>query len=404
MPVKPRQRQQGIVLALVLMLMLFLSVTAVTFARRALIDTMIVRNRDKVAETEALARAGIEIAKAILTDQRWRKIEILRGSVESDEIVGNTKIDLWSRVQEYELTTPEGASLRLTIMDNRSRLNLNSLVQWGTLAPPVPLTEIRKEIPELQGRNYSKKYEAKVIQKYLAKKKLEGPERDEEKEGKPLADAEEFLVDFLDRVIENMNSPTGDTLYEPRELARNLLDYMDSDDTGIDGGDENDYYHSRDPPYRPANRPMLSTNELGLVEGFDPVLVEALQPYVTVYPLMRAKGVNLNTAPAHVLGSVFHGGGGSQKLLDETEISQILSARAEGRFICDETETDSDRCITLEEAGIETPIFPPGRLPATTFVYTVHSEVVMGDIERGVVAVFSMVMEKESQLLFWRMQ
>ena len=45
----------------------------ITFSRRAVIDTMIVRNRDAAATAEALARGGLRIATAVLIADRLTK-------------------------------------------------------------------------------------------------------------------------------------------------------------------------------------------------------------------------------------------------------------------------------------------------------------------------------------------
>ncbi|MBW2388969.1 MAG: general secretion pathway protein GspK, partial [Deltaproteobacteria bacterium] len=128
------KRQQGVVLPLVLILSLILTAAVTTFVRRAVIDTMIVRNRDKVSVAEALARSGIHIARAVLHEQLKRKIDSAFQRVEGEEVFGNTEFDLIRRVGDYELTTPEGATLRVSIFDNRSRLNINALVRYSSVA------------------------------------------------------------------------------------------------------------------------------------------------------------------------------------------------------------------------------------------------------------------------------
>ena len=175
-----------------------------------------------------------------------------------------------------------------------------------------------------------------------------------------------------------------------RELARNLIDYMDFDRDRIGGGDEDTYYRLQDPPYLPANRPLLSVLELGLIEGFDYSLVKRLEQYLTVYPLFAAEGVNVNTAPGHVLGSIWHGSGGNRRLLNESQVVSILDAREEGSYFCDDAASDPDRCITLADVGIEGDLFPPTSLPARSWVYTVLSQVIYGDNERNVEAVIYM--------------
>ena len=94
-----------------------------------------------------------------------------------------------------------------------------------------------------------------------------------------------FLNDLLEKVIEEMPvTPAERALYDIAELAASLIDYVDEDDLRQRGGDEDDVYQRRDPPQRAANQPLLSLDQLRLVEGFDTPLVEALRPYVTTYP------------------------------------------------------------------------------------------------------------------------
>ena len=244
------KRERGVILALVMILALLLSVSMISFTRRAVVDTMIVHNRDAAARASALARSGVRLATAILLEDMAAKQ--LQG-FEEDEVrlatPGNTQDDLWSQVKDFELGDPDGGSLRIEIQDGGSLLNLNAVVPYTGEDEPLD------------------------------------------------QDAEPFLRDLLTKVIDEMPIEPGEKLYDPEELAQNLIDWMDVNDTRISGGSEDDYYLGQDPPYRPANGPLLSVEEVGLVEGFDMRLVDALRHYVSVYPLVGANGINLNTAP-----------------------------------------------------------------------------------------------------------
>ncbi len=416
----PRMRsKRGVVLPLVMILVLVLTTAITTFQSRAVIDTMIVRNRDDVAIAEALARSGVHIARAVLHEQLQRKIDAAFRRGDEEEIMGTTLEDLSAQVGQYDLVTPEGAVLRVDIFDNSARLNLNSLVQYST-------ADKARGVKGLEAANLLDQLDddiANEILENITDEQLdrvatavggEGEEliqqaRNQVKranEGIPIPDAEEFLIDFLERVIENMDATAAEKEYFPRELAQNLLDYLDFDDVRIDGGDENTYYLSQDPPYRPANRPMLSVRELGLVEGFDHNLVAALEPYLTVYPLFAAGGVNLNTAPRHVLGSIWQGSGASGRLLQPDDVLELLEVRERGSIFCDDTAAHPDRCVSLAEANLDGEVYPPAELPATSYVYTVVSQVILGDIERTVEAVINMTQSGKNApfLLYWRMQ
>ncbi len=92
----------------------------------------------------------------------------------------------------------------------------------------------------------------------------------------------------------------------PENLAAALLDWEDSDSiVQPQGGAEDAYYLSRDPPYLAANRPLIDTGELSLVRGFDQEVRARLAPFVTALP--QSTPVNVNTAPPEVLAAVVDG-------------------------------------------------------------------------------------------------
>ena len=89
-------------------------------------------------------------------------------------------------------------------------------------------------------------------------------------------------------------------------LANAVLDWIDSDSIASAGGAEDVDYLSLNPPYRAANRPMASVDELRLIRGFDAKTVAALLPYVTVLPV-ATNDINVNTAPPAVLAALVPG-------------------------------------------------------------------------------------------------
>ncbi|HUT41776.1 MAG TPA: type II secretion system minor pseudopilin GspK [Gammaproteobacteria bacterium] len=84
------------------------------------------------------------------------------------------------------------------------------------------------------------------------------------------------------------------------ELATTLLDWIDADiNATFPGGAEDDTYLLADPPYRAANRRLVSISELRLVQGFTDDVMKVLTPYVTALPDVTT--ININTATAEVL-------------------------------------------------------------------------------------------------------
>ena len=89
-------------------------------------------------------------------------------------------------------------------------------------------------------------------------------------------------------------------------LANAVLDWIDLDSVASPGGAEDIDYLNLNPPYRAANRPMASVDELRLVRGFDAKTVAALLPYVIVLPV-ATNDINVNTAPPAVLAALVPG-------------------------------------------------------------------------------------------------
>lgn len=92
----------------------------------------------------------------------------------------------------------------------------------------------------------------------------------------------------------------------PAPLADALADWIDGDDKPQPGhGAEDEHYLSLDPPYLPANRPLIDIDELALVRGFDPGVRTRLAPFVTALP--GSTSINVNTAAPEVLASLVEG-------------------------------------------------------------------------------------------------
>ena len=284
MSLAPQDRaRRGVVLLVVLFFALLLTSGVATFVRRSTVDALIARNRDAAQEAEALAFGGLQIALALLAEDRLQ--ELAGATPPSDSL-----LDPWARVSESPLVTPSGTTLRLGIEDSGARLNLNALFEVDATG----VWKARNETPA-------------------------------------------FLEQVLAKVIDELPRAPDARTYDAAELAENLIDFVDQDEVTQNGSAEDEDYQRRKPPYRALNRPLLSLDELRLVAGFDARLVDALRPYVTVYPNVATGcgeanlgcGVNLNTAPPHVLALLWFDDGVEQRLADEDTVRQIL--RVSGR-------------------------------------------------------------------------
>jgi general secretion pathway protein K len=107
----------------------------------------------------------------------------------------------------------------------------------------------------------------------------------------------------------------------PTSLADALQDYIDLDDQGPF---EDLTYLGKPEPYRTANQPLQSLDELSRIQGFDDAVIRKLKPFITAIPVIvpPAQGasaptipvtlLNVNTAPKEVLDAVFGTPAGEQ--------------------------------------------------------------------------------------------
>jgi general secretion pathway protein K len=331
------------VLFIVLFFALLLTASVATFLKRATVDAILSRNRDAMTRAEALARGGVEIAKALLIDDSAREMNDPAASGLDSHLDG------WARVADTEIEAGGGARLRLRIDDAGARLNLNALFRFDANA----------QLPDR---------------------------------------TEPFLHAFLEKMIEEV--PVDEqALYDPRELAENLIDYVDPDDVRMDGGLEDAYYQQQPSPYRAANQPLLSVDELGLVEGFDATLLEVIRPYITVYPFVGGGGVNPNTAPPHVLALIFYNDGADLRLIKEDDVRRIVKVRESGQIFCQGQR--SEACTPMSDImpNAES-IHPP--LAYSSNAFTVRSEARVGEVRRTVETVIDRTTPSEPLLLSWK--
>jgi type II secretory pathway component PulK len=330
-----------VVLVVVLFFTLLLAGTIATFQSRALIDHMIVATRDARAQAEALARGGVELAKALLLEDLFRERQT--------QLAIDSRNELWARVSGVPIVFEDGSSLLLAIEDVGSKLNLNAALVFD-------------EAGAAEERSLA------LLQGLLAKAIAEIP-------GRP-----------------------GEKPYDPVELTGQLIDYIDEDTLSLRGGSEDDDYQRRDPPTRPANRPLLSVDELRRVEGFDAALVASLRPYVTVYPFVGGGGINPNTAPPWVLSLLFFDDEVELRLADEDTVRQLLLARADGGLVCGE-EQSAEGCTPIREI-VTNAIFPEPAYSSDVFVITATGRV--RDVTRRIEVVLDRGDGSAPRLLSWR--
>jgi type II secretory pathway component PulK len=363
-----QRRSRGIALLIVLVIVMLLITSIYLFQRRAVLNASITHNRLAAAEADSLARGGLRLAEAVLFLTR---LEDEQGFAPEGESEGDTEdllaplsdgsSEVWQRLGEVPIELEGGQRLQLEVEDAGARLNLNALVPQSA-----------SEDEDLSSQS------------------------DED-------EAVEYLVAVLRYIIDGIEARPEDKSYDERAIARNLIDYMDADDTAIDGRSEDAYYARQDPPYHAANGPFLSFEEIGLVEGVDPVLLEAMRPYLTVHPIGGREGINLNTAPPWVLSLVYAGPSGDRELAGEQVVRDLWALRKEDKIVCDDSAADPERCTSLNEVGLgEGSIYPGTPLPAQARVFRVVASAQVGAITRRIEAIIDTRSLEGPQMLSWR--
>jgi type II secretory pathway component PulK len=334
------RRDRGIVLVMVLFFVLLLSASIATFLRRVAVDASIAQNRDRTQQALALARGGIRIGETLLLE------DLREQGAQGDP---DSMHSLWARAGAVDLVDDPDVHLHVRIEDAGARIDLNGFLDKGQVS------EANRQ----------------------------------------------FLQQFLAGVIAGMPGRPEDHRYDPAQLAANLADWIDADSVGQDGAPEDDLYQQRSPPYGTPNRPLLSVDELRLVDGFDGPLVEALRPYVGVYPLVGGGGVNLNTAPPWVLAQILRGTEVSGlHPIEPEDVQRIVKARQDG-LVCGGSATAAG-CTPLSEIFGTDTIEPAPTEHSSVFRVTAIARVV--DVEKRIEAVIDRSDPSNLQRLSWRVE
>jgi general secretion pathway protein K len=123
-------------------------------------------------------------------------------------------------------------------------------------------------------------------------------------------------------------------------LAPALLDWIDANiDATFPDGAEDDTYLLAEPPYRAANRPLVSISELRLVKGFTPEMIAILEPHVTALPEVTV--INVNTATAPVLEAL-------HAELNNSGVERLIADRGEDGYSETEAFLAHDALAGLE--------------------------------------------------------
>ncbi len=219
-------------------------------------------NQGKIVQLDAMLLSGLNLARAaLLADQQ-----------ENDH---DSFFDDWGEFEQDTLAAvfSEG-NLGINVTDLSGLLQVNALV----------LTAEEKK----------------------RRKKEQGPPKKDKGKGAK-KDSEKSRRDLWKRFL-----TSGNFVFEDEDavagLVDSLVDWLDKDDEEHENGAERGYYSSRNPPYSPANGPILFLEELLLVKGWNKKVLYGEKEHSGIIDYLTIAGqdgmININTAPVQVLKSL----------------------------------------------------------------------------------------------------
>lgn len=122
---------------------------------------------------------------------------------------------------------------------------------------------------------------------------------------------DEARVEVYRRLLDQVVDPDETDV---DELVDTAIDWLDSGLDALPRGAESDYYRNLDPPYVARDGPLRGFDELALVKGYTPDVMERLAPHVTAIwaggatagatGANRHDRININTASVEVLAAL----------------------------------------------------------------------------------------------------
>lgn len=240
-PVANPKRQHGAVLIMVLLIVALVAGLGIKFA-----------GDYQLGLARAEARWHGAQARAYLYSGEGAAIKFLA----TDDAAVDHRQELWGQPVPVELPDNMG-QLLITLDDANAKFNLNRL------------TQVKADFAN-PGKSPAERFTAAQLMFIRLLQTLPNPQ-----------DPHAFLVPSPEEAI---------------KIVAAIADWTDQDlePAGSDGA-ENDYYLGQPNPYQAANMPFRSLEELQMIRGVTPQIMQALRPYVTVLDVSEV--LNLNTMP-----------------------------------------------------------------------------------------------------------
>ena len=325
-----RDSEKGIVLVIVIIVIAILMILVTDLIYFTQIDSEISMNTRDEVKARYIAKSGVQVAAGAFSAQALEELSAMMGSVGGS---AGRDDGLWALSVPY---FPVGqGSVSITITDERSKINLNSLVSTDSnIVDQQVLAELR-ELFRLLGVDTSKS------ERFLSS-----------------------LVNWLD---------------VPKEGTVN-----DQDSAGANA----DFYAGLQPAYRIKDGPLDTVEEIRMVDGMDDEFYNTVKDYVTVYPI--DKKINFSTASRVVMVSALKAatvpaipGQGSQvDPIDDSTAEQIVDEIIEARKNDPIVDSKKVRDIVRDvdpTSQIIAGLVGLGQGTGESEVFTVRSEGILGE-------------------------
>lgn len=242
-----KKNEKGLVLVLVLIIVAILTVLVADFTFSTHVDIAISRNTLNEMKARHIAKSGVSLVSSLIKSNNLEQLDKVAATVPFLGLGQNEK-GIWSfTVSSFPIG--EEGSVSLKVEDERSKINLNSLVN--------PTTN-RVDFQVLTALTH--------LFRFL--------EVDERKSNLFISS----LVNWLDRKLPNSKN--------------------DQDSNGADG----DFYGQLKNPYTIKDGQIDSVEEIRMIEGMDSEFYKKVKDYLTVYT--DSKFVNFSTAPSPVMMAI----------------------------------------------------------------------------------------------------
>ncbi|MGE3521507.1 MAG: general secretion pathway protein GspK [Candidatus Dadabacteria bacterium] len=325
-----RDSEKGIVLVIVIIVIAILMILVTDLIYFTQIDSEISMNTRDEVKARYIAKSGVQVAAGAFSAQALEELSAMMGSVGGS---AGRDDGLWALSVPY---FPVGqGSVSITITDERSKINLNSLVSTDSnIVDQQVLAELR-ELFRLLGVDTSKS------ERFLSS-----------------------LVNWLD---------------VPKEGTVN-----DQDSAGANA----DFYAGLQPAYRIKDGPLDTVEEIRMVDGMDDEFYNTVKDYVTVYPM--DKKINFSTASRVVMVAALKaatvpaipGQGSDIDPIDDSTAEQIVDEIIEARKNDPIVDSKKVRDIVRDvdpTSQIVAGLVGLGQGTGESEVFTVRSEGILGE-------------------------